>query len=180
MSDSKATTAEPVAWRYQFDKYVAHVSPWPGRPDNREGWEPLYAHPPAAPEVEGLERFGYYDGAATMVPSDHGPYVRYDQAAARIAGKDAEIATLRRAVLWERTLREDDHALRNKAESALQSERAARMAAEQALREIVEEWAGAECGEPVYAQEAYAISLAKRMYALAAAALAQEQRSDGK
>ena len=38
-----------------------------------------------------------------------------------------------------------------------------------ALHEIAEEWAGAECGEPVYAQEAYAIGLAKRMYALAAA-----------
>ncbi len=36
-----------------------------------------------------------------------------------------------------------------------------------ALHEIAEEWAGAECGEPVYAQEAYAIGLAKRMYALA-------------
>ena len=35
------------------------------------------------------------------------------------------------------------------------------------LREISEEWAGAECGEPVHAQEAYAIALAKRMYALA-------------
>lgn len=36
-----------------------------------------------------------------------------------------------------------------------------------ALHEIAEEWAGAECGEPVYAQEAYAIGLAKRMYQLA-------------
>ena len=43
--------------------------------------------------------------------------------------------------------------------------------ARQALHEIAEEWAGAECGEPVHAQEAYAIGLAKRMYALAAAAL---------
>ena len=40
-----------------------------------------------------------------------------------------------------------------------------------ALHDIAEEWAGAECGEPVHAQEAYAIGLAKRMYALAAAAL---------
>jgi hypothetical protein len=37
-----------------------------------------------------------------------------------------------------------------------------------ALHDIEEEWAGAECGEPVYAQEAYAIGLAKRMYQLAA------------
>ena len=29
-----------------------------------------------------------------------------------------------------------------------------------ALHEIAEEWAGAECGEPVHAQEAYAIGLA--------------------
>ena len=36
-----------------------------------------------------------------------------------------------------------------------------------ALHEIAEEWAGAECGEPMHAQEAYAIGLAKRMYALA-------------
>jgi len=41
----------------------------------------------------------------------------------------------------------------------------------QSLHEICEEWAGAECGEPVYAQEAYAIGLARRMYALAAEAL---------
>lgn len=40
-----------------------------------------------------------------------------------------------------------------------------------ALRDIAEEWAGAECGEPVYAQEAYAIGLAKRMYSLAAESL---------
>ena len=40
-----------------------------------------------------------------------------------------------------------------------------------ALHEIVEEWAGAECGVPVYAQEAYAIGLAKRMYQIAADAL---------
>ncbi len=36
-----------------------------------------------------------------------------------------------------------------------------------ALHEIAEEWAGSECGVPVYAQEAYAIGLAKRMYQLA-------------
>lgn len=46
---------------------------------------------------------------------------------------------------------------------------------ERALRDIAEEWAGAECGEPVYAQEAYAIGLAKRMYALATAALKAKQ-----
>lgn len=44
-------------------------------------------------------------------------------------------------------------------------------AKDRALREIVEEWAGAECGEPVTAQEAYAIQLCKRMYQLAAGAL---------
>ena len=43
-----------------------------------------------------------------------------------------------------------------------------------ALREIVEEWAGSECGEPVYAQEAYAIRVAKNMYKLAAEALRPE------
>lgn len=42
-----------------------------------------------------------------------------------------------------------------------------------ALRGIVEEWTGAECGEPVHAQEAYAIALARRMYEIAAAALAE-------
>ena len=40
-----------------------------------------------------------------------------------------------------------------------------------ALHDIREEWAGAECGEPVTAQEAYAIGLAKRMYALAVEAM---------
>lgn len=40
-----------------------------------------------------------------------------------------------------------------------------------ALHDIAEEWAGAECGEPAHAQEAYAIGLAKRMYALAAECL---------
>ena len=43
-----------------------------------------------------------------------------------------------------------------------------------ALHDIAEEWAGAECGEPVYAQEAYAIGLAKRMYSLAAEALGRK------
>jgi hypothetical protein len=40
------------------------------------------------------------------------------------------------------------------------------------LHDIAEEWAGAECGEPVYAQEAYAIGLAKRMYDLAVSGMA--------
>ena len=40
-----------------------------------------------------------------------------------------------------------------------------------ALHEIAEEWAGSECGVPVYAQEAYAIGLAKRMYQLAVEAM---------
>lgn len=40
-------------------------------------------------------------------------------------------------------------------------------AKDRVLREISEEWAGAECGEPVTAQEAYAIALAERMYRLA-------------
>jgi len=41
-----------------------------------------------------------------------------------------------------------------------------------ALAEIREVWAGAECGEPVYAQEAYAIRLCKQMYGIAVEALA--------
>lgn len=40
-----------------------------------------------------------------------------------------------------------------------------------ALHEVAEEWAGSECGVPVYAQEAYAIGLAKRMYQLAVEAM---------
>ena len=47
-----------------------------------------------------------------------------------------------------------------------------------ALHEIVEEWTGAECGEPVYAQEAYAIGLAKRMYALAVEGLTPNVRAN--
>ena len=46
-----------------------------------------------------------------------------------------------------------------------------------ALHEIAEEWAGAECGEPVTAQEAYAIALAKRMYRLAVEALSMADDS---
>ena len=46
-----------------------------------------------------------------------------------------------------------------------QAERIASM--ERRLHEIAEEWAGAECGEPVTAQEAYAIHLCKRMYQIA-------------
>ena len=46
--------------------------------------------------------------------------------------------------------------------------------ARRALHDIAEEWAGAECGEPVHAQEAYAIALARRMYGIAAAALRVE------
>jgi chromosome segregation ATPase len=49
--------------------------------------------------------------------------------------------------------------------------RAERDALRRALHEIAEEWAGAECGEPVHAQEAYVIGLAKRMYGIAADAL---------
>lgn len=52
------------------------------------------------------------------------------------------------------------HALDEEAACAIEALR-------RALHEIAEEWAGAECGEPVHAQEAYAIGLAKRMYALA-------------
>lgn len=48
-----------------------------------------------------------------------------------------------------------------------------------ALHEIAEEWAGAECGEPVHAQEAYAIGLAKRMYALAVEGLTPNEKLRG-
>jgi len=47
-----------------------------------------------------------------------------------------------------------------------------------ALHEVAEEWVGAECGEPVHAQEAYAIALAQRMYRLAAEALAAGREAD--
>ena len=49
-----------------------------------------------------------------------------------------------------------------------------------ALHEIAEEWAGAECGEPVYSQEAYAIGLAKRMYALSVEGLTPNARLSGR
>lgn len=42
------------------------------------------------------------------------------------------------------------------------------------LHEVAEEWAGAECGLPVTAQEGYAIQLAQRMWKLASDALAKE------
>lgn len=60
--------------------------------------------------------------------------------------------------------REPDGGLRYEAADAIDAK-------DRALREIAEEWAGAECGEPVTAQEAYAIQLAKRMYTLAVEAL---------
>ena len=43
-----------------------------------------------------------------------------------------------------------------------------------ALEEIREIWAGAECGEALYAQEAYAIRLCREMYSVAVAALGIE------
>lgn len=39
-----------------------------------------------------------------------------------------------------------------------------------ALHEIAEEYAGSECGEPITAQEAYAVELARRMGRMAAEA----------
>jgi hypothetical protein len=68
-----------------------------------------------------------------------------------------------------------DNQMRNYARAALEAQAARIAELERALRDIAEEWAGAECGEPVYAQEAYAIGLAKRMYALAADALKAKQ-----
>ena len=61
-----------------------------------------------------------------------------------------------------------------------QQDQIARLTAEverqrRALREIVEEWAGAEVGLPGTAQEAYAIQLATWMYKLAADALRKEE-----
>ena len=55
----------------------------------------------------------------------------------------------------------------NEAADELERLQAERDALARALHEIAEEWAGAECGEPVHAQEAYAIALAKRMYTIA-------------
>ena len=40
-----------------------------------------------------------------------------------------------------------------------------------ALEKIREVWAGAEAGEPVHAQEAYAIHLCKQMYQIAVTAI---------
>lgn len=59
-----------------------------------------------------------------------------------------------------RQLREHGWSVADAAADALE-------AMQRQLHEISEEWAGAECGEPVTAQEAYAIELAKRMYRLA-------------
>lgn len=42
----------------------------------------------------------------------------------------------------------------------------------EALAEIREVWAGAEVGEPVYAQEAYAVFLCRQMFEIAARAIA--------
>lgn len=48
-----------------------------------------------------------------------------------------------------------------------------------ALAEIREVWAGAEAGEPVYAQEAYALRLCKQMAEIACAALQQTSAAEG-
>lgn len=55
--------------------------------------------------------------------------------------------------------------------AALTAERAKVERLDMSLRQIIEEWAGSECGHPVYAQEAYAIRIAKRMAGIAGAAL---------
>lgn len=44
-----------------------------------------------------------------------------------------------------------------------------------ALEEIREVWAGSEAGEPIHAQEAYAIQLCKQQYQLACEALKEPQ-----
>ena len=43
------------------------------------------------------------------------------------------------------------------------------------LSEIREVWAGSECGEPVHAQEAYAIRLCKQQYQIACDALNEDK-----
>lgn len=65
----------------------------------------------------------------------------------------------------------DEHQYYNHARSLVQAADALD-ARERALAEIREVWAGAECGEPVHAQEAYAIHLCKQMYQIACDALA--------
>lgn len=65
--------------------------------------------------------------------------------------------------------------LRDEAADEIERLRAEVEALREALHEVAEEWAGAECGEPVHAQEAYAIALAKRMYGLASSALTKEK-----
>lgn len=104
-------------------------------------------------------------------------------------GNEADhVETLAHRIAWRYRKSSDPHhsdtytfnaaTLLHFADALLASERERRkQAAEEIerlrrlLHEIAEEWAGAECGEPVHAQEAYAIGLAKRMYALAAEAL---------
>lgn len=48
-----------------------------------------------------------------------------------------------------------------------------------ALEEIREVWAGAEVGEPVYCQEAYAIRLCKQQYQIACDALSTHSPKSG-
>lgn len=64
-----------------------------------------------------------------------------------------------------------ERARAEKAESALS-------AAQARLAEIREVWAGAEVGEPVHAQEAYAIRLCKQMYQIAVDALASSRQGE--
>lgn len=97
---------------------------------------------------------------------------------ATVAERDADLAAMRATIAQDtatilRVAAERDAvAIENaKLNAELSALREQNERLRKALHEIAEEWAGAECGEPVYAQEAYAIGLAKRMYTLAAAAL---------
>jgi hypothetical protein len=78
-----------------------------------------------------------------------------------------EIKRLRAMLQGSNIYGAGENAARLKAEAEIERLRAERDALVRALHEIAEEWCGAECGEPVHAQEAYAIALAKRMYTIA-------------
>lgn len=144
--------AEPAYWRYMVNatwENFSKVKP----PDDAydEGTlTPLYAHPPAAEpvaEMEGLERLDFPKSGPginrdlypqTMVPHVGGRYVRYDQAAARIAAAERESdERFNRAVAEVSKWAEKYGRLEVQLDSAnatLQSERAARMAAERILK----------------------------------------------
>ena len=112
----------------------------------------------------------------TWLASDDLIAQRAERAEADLAAAQARVAELEQLLTHTGLLAaQDEHnALRHDISrhvSICASQAQELEALRRALHEIAEEWAGAECGMPVTAQEAYAIELVKRMARMASEAL---------